>query len=72
MKNNILTLMAFFLFCIGVGTIWLTAGAVDQETMGMGQAIIRCIIGLILLAIDVPLINYTGKENMHGNHQYKG
>lgn len=72
MKHNILTLMAFFLFIIALAIIWLTAGAVDQEAMGMGQAIIRCTFGLVLLAIDVPLINYLGKENTNGRHHYRG
>lgn len=69
MKQKILKLTAFILFIGSFGCIYGTAGSSDLEYITNGQAFIRCIPALIILAADSRLINHLGKEETHNGRK---
>lgn len=62
MGRKVMELIAFLLFIGSLGYIWITAGALDQGAINMGQAFQRLAQGIILLGTSVLFINYLGKE----------
>lgn len=61
-RNNVLALLAFALFIIGFGLIILATGGVDQERISFGQAVIQCVVGLIILAIAAPIFGWVADQ----------
>ena len=62
MKRKVLNLAAGLLLIGSVGYIFGQFGSLECDVISISQFVVRCGIGLVVLAFDTWLIDHLGKE----------